>query len=189
MSFIRENFIIGAFFIAPIAGTIWILWLIISFFDSTFGALPKKLIGFDIPGIGIITGFLFVLLSGLFARTYIAGKFQAVVESYLQKIPFVRTVYNAIKNFAELLQNSKQLGKPVAVNFGGNMIVGFKVSEVSENHMAVLIPSTPNPTTGFVFICDKESVKELDIPPEEVLKFMISLGTSPIKLEIEKKNQ
>jgi len=177
VAFVRENLVIGLISAGPILGTIYVTFLFLSFLDNIFGGFYQKLIGIKIPGIGVITGFVLILLIGLFARTYLAKVAFGAFESSIARIPLVKTVYSAFKNVADMFQKGKGgFGRPVIIILEKMFIVGFEMNKENGNSY-VLVPSVPNPTTGFIFIVPEKNVFYLSASSDEVLKFILSLGS------------
>ena len=181
---IKDNFIVGLIFSGPILGTLYILYLLFSLFDKIFGQIYYKILGFNIPGAGLITLFVFIVLLGVFARTYFASIFLSTFERIINKIPLVSSIYSTLKTVGDIVQTRRSLGRPVFVYFGQSYIPAFEISS-DDKVSSVLIPSTPNPTTGFVFLFPKKNVIYPNISTEEFMKFYLSLGIYRLKINLE----
>jgi uncharacterized membrane protein len=182
---IKDNFIVGLIFSGPILGTLYILYLLFSFFDKIFGQIYYKILGFNIPGAGLITLFIFIVLLGVFARTYFASIFLSTFERIIKKIPLVSSIYSTLKSVSDIVQTRRSLGRPVFVYFGQSYMPAFEISS-DDKVSSVLIPSTPNPTTGFVFLFPKKNVIYYpNISTEEFMKFYLSLGIYRLKVDLD----
>ena len=181
---IKDNFVVGLIFSGPILGTLYILYLLFSFFDKIFGQIYYKILGFNIPGAGLITLFILIVLLGVFARTYFASIFLSTFEKIINKIPLVSSIYSTLKSVGDIVQTRRSLGRPVFVYFGQSYIPAFEISS-DDKVSSVLIPSTPNPTTGFVFLFPKKNVIYPNISTEEFMKFYLSLGIYRLKINLE----
>lgn len=181
---IKDNFVVGLIFSGPILGTLYILYLLFSFFDKIFGQIYYKILGFNIPGAGLITLFILIVLLGVFARTYFASIFLSTFEKIINKIPLVSSIYSTLKSVGDIVQTGRSLGRPVFVYFGQSYIPAFEISS-DDKVSSVLIPSTPNPTTGFVFLFPKKNVIYPNISTEEFMKFYLSLGIYRLKINLE----
>jgi uncharacterized membrane protein len=181
---IKDNFVVGLIFSGPILGTLYILYLLFSLFDKIFGQIYYKILGFNIPGAGLITLFIFIVLLGVFARTYFASIFLSTFERIINKIPLVSSIYSTLKSVGDIVQTKRSLGRPVFVYFGQSYIPAFEISS-DDKVSSVLIPSTPNPTTGFVFLFPKKNVIYPNVSTEEFMKFYLSLGIYRLKINLE----
>jgi|GEM_PF-909771 Uncharacterized conserved protein len=181
---IKDNFIVGLIFSGPILGTLYILFLLFSFFDRIFGQIYYKILGFNIPGAGLITLFVFIVLLGVFARTYFANFFLGAFERVVKKIPLVSSIYSTLKSVSDIFQKKRSLGRPVFVFFGQGYIPAFEISS-DDKIASVIIPSTPNPTTGFVFLFPKKNLIYANISAEEFMKFFLSLGMYMLKVDLD----
>ncbi len=176
-NFLRENFIIGIIFSGPIFGTIYILFLFFSFLDRSFGGFYDRLIGFHIPGAGLVTMFVAVILVGIFARTYLASFFLQIFERNISKVPLAGTIYSAFKNVADMFQhNKKGFGRPALLILDKAYFLVFEISS-DERTSTVLLPSVPNPTTGFVFFVPKSHIFYPKLSADEAMKFIFSFGS------------
>lgn len=173
---IRENFVLGLVLFGPIFGTIYITIIIFNLIDGILSGFYERVLGFRIPGLGIITLFVLIILTGFFARTYLARFLIQSFESIIMKIPLAKSIYPTIKNIAEILQQSKEkIGRPSVVSIGNNYIAGLEISSHGQTSV-FLVPSSPNPTTGFILLVPKSHVKNLNTSMEEFTKFIASLG-------------
>lgn len=196
--FLRNTFIAGIFTVLPIVITYFFLSFI---FDKFSGFLiPYLKIGVrylpsnihvPVSSLRIISFILMILIIffvGLFTRNYVGKKFLILLDKTLRNIPFVKTIYISTKQIIEAFQTSKgaNFKKVVMIEYPrrGIYSIGFitkdtseffnsKIGEVCYN---IFIPTTPNPTSGFILIVPKKDVYELDMSVEEGIKFVISAG-------------
>jgi len=193
MNKLRRYFVAGLLVWIPLGVTIFILRVLIGLMDRSLLLVPGKyrpeeLLGFAIPGLGIILTLLVVLVTGLLAANFVGRSMVGFWESLLQRIPVVRSVYSASKNFAEIVfSDSDQSFKKVllieyprkgiySLAFQTATNLGEVQGRTGEPVVCTFVPTTPNPTSGFIIIVPKRDVIELDMEIDEALKMIISLG-------------
>ena len=193
MSTLRKYLIAGLLVWLPLAATVVIVKLVINLLDKTVLLLPpeyrpEQLLGFSIPGLGLVLSIGILLLTGMLAANLLGRRLVSVWEGILGRIPLVRTIYNAVKQISTSLLDSqgKSFRKVVLVEYPrqGIWSLGFLTRQDMEvqaggNHeklSAVFVPTTPNPTSGFILMLPEASVHELDMSVEEGIKFIISMG-------------
>lgn len=180
----------------PIIATLVIMRFLIDLLDQTMALLPEayhpeKLIGMNIPGFGVILSLVILIVTGVLATNLFGQKLMSFSERLLDKIPLVRTIYNATKQMIEAIvsTNSQAFRKVLLVEYPrkGLWSVAFQTGEANKEiddntgkqMLSIFIPTTPNPTSGFLMMVPKEDVVELDMTTDEALKFIISLGVMP----------
>ncbi|MCS7213566.1 MAG: DUF502 domain-containing protein [Candidatus Calescibacterium sp.] len=174
--FVKENFIVGLIFFGPVFGTIYVLIIIFGFLDGILSGIYDKILGIHIPGLGFITLFLMVLATGVLARTYLASFLIQAFENTVSKIPIAKSIYSALKNITEMVQKSNgRFGRPTAIKLNNGYLPGLELTS-DKDYSVFLLPSTPNPTTGFVFILPKKDVANLKASLDDFMKFMVSMG-------------
>lgn len=193
MATLRKYLIAGLLVWLPLAATFFIIRLLIELLDKTILLLPlewqpQQLLGFSIPGMGFVFAFGVLLITGMLAANLFGRKLVEGWESLLGRIPVVRNIYQAVKQIASslLTANNKAFRKVVmlqyprqgiwSLGFLTNESIEFQDASSSVERIAVFIPTTPNPTSGFIIMANREDVQELDITVEEGFKFIISLG-------------
>ncbi|QLG89865.1 DUF502 domain-containing protein [Chitinibacter bivalviorum] len=141
-----------------------------------------------IPGFGVILTVLVLLITGMIATNMLGRRLLRIGESLLNRIPIVRSIYNSVKQVSDTLfsDSGQAFRKAVLVQFPhqGTWSVGFQtgapggeIGEKLEGELiSVFVPTTPNPTSGFLFMARKADVKELDMSVDEALKYVISMG-------------
>ncbi len=187
---IRRCFIAGLVVWLPIWVTFVIVRFVIDLLDSTLSLLPhsyqpEQLFGRNIPGLGLIVTILIIFLTGLLATNFIGNRLISFWERVLARIPLVRTIYTAAKQVTDafIQPKGKSFRKVLLVQYPrqGVWSLAFQTaSQVSmpleKGMIAAFIPTTPNPTSGFLIFAPKADTIELDITVEEAFKMIISLG-------------
>jgi len=150
---------------------------------------PEEWLGFVIPGLwGLILTVLVLLITGVFAANFVGRSLVSFWESLLERIPVVSSVYSAAKNFAEIVfsDSSQSFKKVLLIEYPrkGLYSLAFQTStrlgevqgRTGEDVVCTFVPTTPNPTSGFIIIVPRKDVIELDMEVDEGLKMIISLG-------------
>jgi uncharacterized membrane protein len=192
-AFIRRALIGGLLVWLPILATLYVLKFIIGLMDNSLSLLPAQyhpdeLLGFNIPGIGVILAILILFFTGLFVGNFIGKKFVQLGEYILHRIPLVRSIYSAVKQVLEtvLVPTSQSFRQVVLVKFPHPdswtiaFLVGQGLKEVNkaldQDLLTVFVPTTPNPTSGYIVLVPRKDTIELSMSVDEALKFVISLG-------------
>lgn len=190
---IRKYLLAGLVVWLPILATLGILNFIVDLLDQTISLLPKayqpeQLFGFRVPGLGVALSLLLLFFTGLVARNYFGQRLVRWSELVLAKIPLVRSIYNASKQVIQAIlgTNSQAFRKVLLVEYPrkGMWSVAFQTglsNSVVNGHMgtemvSIFIPTTPNPTSGFLMMVPKAEALELSMTIDDALKFIISLG-------------
>ena len=150
---------------------------------------PNTYLPFSIPGLEIVLAVLFITIVGGLSLSFIGKKFLEVIDDLFKKIPVLRTIYSAIVQMTQTFsQDSGSKKTVVLIEYPrkGTWAVGFATKENSgeikkkteKNLVNVFVPTTPNPTSGFLLMFPKEDLIYLDISFEEASKFIVSAGTS-----------
>lgn len=205
---LRSYLLTGLIVWLPILVTVVVMHFIIGLLDETIALLPKayqpqQLFGFEIPGLGVLLSLALLLITGVIATNILGQRLVAWSEALLEKIPLVRTIYNAAKQMSNAIfaTNGAAFRKVLMIEYPrkGMWTVGFQTSEstaeLSEKTgvemISIYIPTTPNPTSGFMLLVPKDDVIELSMSIDEALKFIISLGVmqpqAANKIKLEKK--
>ena len=188
---IRNYFITGIVVLVPIGITLYLT----KFFISVSSKLiPKEInpnyyLPFSIPGLEIILAIIFISLIGYLSLSFIGKKILQLFNDLLKRIPILRTIYSAIGQMTETLapkKNSKKSVVLIEYPRKGSWAVGFATKDnkgeiskrVNKRLVNVFVPTTPNPTSGFLLMFPKEEVVYLDMNFEEASKFIVSAGTS-----------
>jgi uncharacterized membrane protein len=193
MATFRKYLIAGLLVWLPLAATVGIIKLVIDLLDKLILLLPQdyqpeNLLGFYIPGLGLLLAIGVLVLTGMLAANLLGRQMVSLWESILSRIPIVRNIYNAVKQIAAtvLTSQGKSFRKVVlaeyprkgiwSIGFLTNEEVAFDCKELNGNMVAVFLPTTPNPTSGFILLFAKDDLIELDMSVEEGFKFIISVG-------------
>jgi uncharacterized membrane protein len=182
--------------LTPITVTVYILWKVFSLVDNFIAPIQEKYPIIDIPGLGFILVVLLIFLTGFFAGNLIGRRIIDAGERLLSHLPIVKRIYRAVKELSEVFFRDRQTAfrQVVLINYPlpGTFALAFVTkaspeyfnSLVGEELINVFIPTTPNPTSGFLLLVPKKDVVFLRIPVEEGMKMVISGGAfSPPILE------
>ena len=191
---LRNYFITGIVVLVPIGITLYLT----KFFISISSKLipneinPNHYLPFAIPGLEILLAVIFISLIGYLSLSFIGKKILQLFNDLLKRIPILRTIYSAIGQMTETLapkKNSKKSVVLIEYPRKGSWAVGFatkdnkgEISEKTKKELVnVFVPTTPNPTSGFLLMFQKDEIVYLDMTFEEASKFIVSAGTSDIK--------
>lgn len=186
---IKKYFVAGALVLVPLAVTLWVFKTIALWsegFVETFLPIRLKeitLFGYEIPGLGLLLTFLLILLTGILTRLYLGKKLIAIGDWLIHKIPVGRGIYSSMKQLlqAVMLGGGKNFQQVVLVEFPkeGSAMIGFVTGKnaLFPDKISVFVPTTPNPTSGFLLILSPDKVTPLDITPEQAFKLIVSGGT------------
>lgn len=193
MTTLRKWFVTGLLIWIPVGVTIFVLRFLVNLMDRTLLLIPvewrpESLLGFSIPGLGIILAVLILVLTGMLLANLLGNRVVQGWESLLARIPFVRSIYKGSKQVAEtiLSSDSKSFRRVVLIRWPHHdsralaFVTGSDLGEVqdktAEDMMAVFLPTTPNPTSGFILMVPRGDVIELDMTVDEAFKMIVSLG-------------
>ena len=201
---LRTSFLTGIVVIAPVALTIWLIWSVIGWFDGLVlpfvpdAYRPEKILntffGYDlklnIRGVGVVVFLVFATLVGWLAKGLIGRSFIRYAENLVNRMPVVRSFYSGIKQIAETVfaQQERSFKKACMIEYPrkGIWAIGFisttAKGEIAERNsskgsmVSVFVPTTPNPTSGFLLFFPKADIVELDMSIEDAAKLVISAG-------------
>ena len=190
---LRNNFIAGIVVLIPIGIT---LYLTLFFVRISGKIIPKEInpnnyLPFDIPGVEILLAIIIITLIGWLSLSFLGKKFFELFNNLLKKIPILRTIYSAIGQMTESLTKSDNKQKSVvlleyprkgvwAVGFATKENTGLIKNKIKDEIINVFIPTTPNPTSGFLLMVPKKDLIYLDVSFEQASKFIVSAGTTDI---------
>jgi len=177
----------------PLGITFLVVRAIVGFLDRTLLLLPQNyqpdtFLGIHIPGLGVVLAVVLVLATGMVVANFLGKRIVSAWESLLARIPLVRSLYAGIKQIMEavLATDAKSFSKVLLLEYPRKGVWSFafmtsdSLGEVQEKTpkklISVFIPTTPNPTSGFVLMVPKEDVIELEMSVEDGLKMIISMG-------------
>ncbi len=189
---LRNYFITGIVVLVPIGITLYLTKFFISISSKLIpqGINPNSYLPFAIPGLEIVLSIIFITLIGGLSLSFIGKKFLQIFNDILKKIPILRTIYSAIGQMTETLApksgSSKKSVVLVEYPRKGSWAVGFATKEnkgeiskkTNTELVNVFVPTTPNPTSGFLLMFPKSEIVYLDMSFEEASKFIVSAGTS-----------
>ena len=191
---LRNYFITGVVVLVPIGITLYLTKFFISISSKIipYGINPNTYLPFAIPGLEIFLSIIFITLIGGLSLSFIGKKILQIFNDLLKKIPILRTIYSAIGQMTETLapkSGSKKSVVLIEYPRKGSWAVGFatkdnkgEISKKTNTDLVnVFVPTTPNPTSGFLLMFPKSEVVYLDMSFEEASKFIVSAGTSDQK--------
>lgn len=193
---LRSSFLTGLVVIAPVGLTIWLIWTVVGWVDGFVLPLvpanfqPEPYIGINLRGVGVIFFLLFTVIIGWIAKGIIGRSMISFAESLVDRMPVVRSIYSGIKQISETVfaQSERTFDQACLVQYPrrGIWAVGFisttakgEVSQRAETGgklLSIFIPTTPNPTSGFLLFFPEEDVIPLDMSVEDAAKLVISAG-------------
>jgi uncharacterized membrane protein len=187
--FFKKYFITGLLVLIPIWATYYVLSALLGVIDGMLGDLPRYFLGHKFPGLGIITLILFVTAIGMLSANYLGTRLVSYSDRLMQRVPLVRGVYTTVKQIMETFSIKHNFHGVALVEYPrkGCYSVGFVTGEVKGESIGltgkfktVFVPTTPNPTAGFLLILPETEVAEIDMTVEQGMKFIISLGLVPM---------
>ena len=193
MMLLRRYLVAGLLVWLPLGATFFVVSLLVDWMDSSLLLLPEayrpdSLLGFHIPGLGVLLSLLILFFTGLVAANLFGRRLVGLWEALLSQIPLVRSVYSAVKQLVETMfaDNGKSFRKVVLVEFPrrGLWTLAFLTSEedgpvqqaIGRDVVSVYVPTTPNPTGGYFVLVPREEVRELEMSVDEGLKMLLSMG-------------
>ena len=191
---LRNYFFTGVIVLIPIGFTLYLSKFLINFSAQLVpaGLNPNTYLPYAIPGIEIILTIVFITVVGGLSLTFIGKKFLQIIDDLFKRLPILRTIYSAIGQMTDSFREQEGNKKSVVlVEYPrkGSWAVGFATKEntgeiktkTNINLVNVFVPTTPNPTSGFLLMIPKEDLIYLDMTFEEASKFIVSAGTSKPK--------
>jgi len=191
---LRNYFFTGVIVLIPIGFTLYLSKFLINFSTKLVpsGLNPNTYLPYAIPGIEIILTIVFITVVGGLSLTFIGKKFLQIIDDLFKRMPILRTIYSAIGQMTDSFREQEGNKKSVVLfeyPRKGSWAVGFatkeNTGEISDktniNLVNVFVPTTPNPTSGFLLMIPKEDLIYLDMTFEEASKFIVSAGTSKPK--------
>jgi len=190
---IRNNFIAGIVVLIPIGITLYLTLFLIRISGRI---IPKEInpnnyLPFNIPGVEIVIALIVITFIGWLSLSFLGKKFFELFNNILRKIPILRTIYSAIGQMTETFTKSDNKQKSVvlleyprkgiwAVGFATKENKGLIKNKVGEDIINIFVPTTPNPTSGFLLMVPKKDLIYLDVSFEQASKFIVSAGTTNI---------
>ena len=190
---LRNNFIAGIVVLIPIGIT---LYLTLFFIRISGNIIPKEInpnnyLPFNIPGVEIFVALIFITIIGWISLSFLGKKFFELFNNILKKIPILRTIYSAIGQMTESFTKPENKQKSVvlleyprkgvwAVGFATKENEGIIKEKINQDLINVFVPTTPNPTSGFLLMVPKKDLIYLEVSFEQASKFIVSAGTTNI---------
>jgi len=192
---VKKYLITGLLIWIPLVITIWVLKVIVDMLDQSLLLLPEQWrpdfwLPVHIPGLGAILTIVIVLATGVFATNFFGAQLVELWHHILQRIPVVNSIYSSVKQISDTLFSSsgQAFRKALLVRFPhtGTWTIAFLTgtpsgevaSRLNGDHISVYVPTTPNPTSGYLLLVPRAEVIELDMNVEEALKYVISMGVA-----------
>ena len=190
---LRKYIITGLLIWVPLGITIFVIRLLVSLMDQTIlllptGWRPEAIFGVNIPGLGIVISAMVIFITGFFLTNLAGKRLIKVWENFLDRIPLVRSIYSSVKQVTStvLSSDSNTFNKVLLIQYPrkGVWTLCFKTSDSPESFneatdkelITVFVPTTPNPTSGFILFVPKDEVQKMDLDVEDALKLVMSLG-------------
>ncbi|QXL85455.1 DUF502 domain-containing protein [Comamonas sp. NLF-1-9] len=193
MAALRKWLFSGLLVIVPVIITAWVLTWVVGLLDQTLAILPEswqpdRLLGFHIPGFGVVLTLLILLVVGALARNFFGRKLVAMGDALVSRIPVVRSIYSSVKQVSETLfsESGNAFRTAVLVQWPRDgvwtvaFVTGTPNGEVAgylrDEFVSVYVPTTPNPTSGYFVLMRKSECIELEMSIDEALKYIVSMG-------------
>ncbi len=193
---LRGNFLAGLIVIAPIGLTLWLIWTVVGWIDGwvlpfvPFQYRPEQYIGINLRGVGVIFFLVFTVIVGWIGKGFLGRSFLRWGEGIVDRMPVVRSIYNGLKQIAETVfsQRDTSFDRACLVEYPrrGIWAIAFVSTTakgeidsgipVDEQIVSVFLPTTPNPTSGFLLFVPRSDVIELEMSVEDAAKLVISAG-------------
>jgi uncharacterized membrane protein len=189
----KRYLIAGLLVWVPLGITLWVINSLVSTLDQTLLLVPENLrpealVGFRIPGLGVLLSFMILFVTGVFAANFFGQRLILIWEGLLGRIPVVKSIYSSVKQVSDtvLSDQGTAFRKALLVEFPrpGCWTIAFLtgtpadavVDHLPGEHISVYVPTTPNPTGGYFVMVPKGTVRELDMSVDDALKYIISMG-------------
>ncbi|HMS26662.1 MAG TPA: DUF502 domain-containing protein [Burkholderiaceae bacterium] len=199
MSSLRKWMFAGLLVIVPVAITIWLIEWMLSTLDKTLLILPAawhpdKLLGFHIPGFGLILAVISLLIVGAAASNFFGKKVVVWGDTVLHRIPVVRSIYSSVKQVSDTLfsENGNAFRKAVLIQWPRTDVWtiafvtgkpnGELLTHLKDDFVSIYVPTTPNPTGGYFVLLKMSDCIELDMSVDEALKYIVSMGVVSPKI-------
>ena len=194
---VKAKFLAGLFILIPAIITIYVIYVVVSSVDAVIYPIVRRVTWtitgreFFVPGTGLLLLILIAYGTGVFAANFMGKKMLDLGEALFIRIPFVKSIYSSVKDMTDAFssQAKKAFKEVVLVDFPreGSRAVGFITKRTggpgTGTVCSVFIPTTPNPTSGFLIMVPEKELTFLQMTVDEALKYIISLGTSRIELK------
>jgi uncharacterized membrane protein len=198
---LEKTFLTGLFILIPLLVTFYVVNMVISSIDAFISPIIRNITSeltgraLYIPGTGFILFVVIAYLTGVLASNYMGKRLLGYGETIVRKIPFVKVIYGSVKDMIDAFSSEKvkSFKEVVLIEFPfkGRYAVGFITnriqSEEEKGLCSVFVPTTPNPTSGYLIMVPEEELRPLDMTVEDAIKYIVSLGTLRVELEWKEK--
>ncbi len=197
LSSVKRHFLSGVLVVVPFILTYIVMKFLFETIDGILQPLITHLFGYSLPGLGLITTILIIILAGIFTRNIIGAKLYRLGDYFLERMPIIRPIYSAAKQLLEAVtkQSTNSFKEVVLIEYPrrGAYTVSFLSNkfeiESKGKYASVFVPSTPTPISGMVIIVPVDEIIPLEMTVEEGVKFLVSGGVaSPEILKVKKLN-
>jgi len=187
--FLKKYFITGLLVVVPVGVTVFVLKALLVWIDGILGNIERDLLGHYYPGLGIITLILLILIIGVISANYVGNKMLHAWDRLMRRLPLVRGIYSTVRQMMETFSTEQNFHGVGLVEYPrkGCYSVGFitghadeRVMGLTGRHLSVFVPTTPNPTAGFLLILPENEVRKLDMTVDQGMKYIVSLGLVPL---------
>ncbi|TCJ15988.1 DUF502 domain-containing protein [Parasulfuritortus cantonensis] len=189
---VKRHFLTGLLILVPLGVTVWVITALVGFMDQTLLLLPEhwrpeRLLGFRLPGLGVLLTIIIVLVTGILAGNLLGQRMLKLWEGLLNRIPVVKSIYGSVKQVSDTLLsgNGHAFRKVLLVHyphpeawslaFQTNVPIEVR-DELGGEWLAVFIPTAPSPVNGFYFYVKRSETVELDVSVDMALKYIVSMG-------------
>ena len=189
----KKYFVTGLLIWIPLVITLMVLAWVVNTLDQILliapaAVRPDALLGFHLPGVGVLVTLLLILLTGLAAANFVGQRLVGFWESLLSRIPVVKSIYYSVKQVSDTLlsSNGQAFRKALLIQYPhqGIWTIAFQTGKpggdtarhLGDDFVSVYVPTTPNPTSGFFLMLPRKDAIELDMSVDDALKYIISMG-------------
>lgn len=189
----KKYFVTGLLIWIPLVITLMVLAWVVNTLDQILliapaAVRPDALLGFHLPGVGVLVTLLLILLTGLAAANFVGQRLVGFWEGLLSRIPVVKSIYYSVKQVSDTLlsSNGQAFRKALLIQYPhqGIWTIAFQTGKpggdaarhLGDDFVSVYVPTTPNPTSGFFLMMPAKDVVELNMTVDEALKYIISMG-------------
>lgn len=181
----KKIFISGLFSLLPLGLTIFLIEVVFQWVDAFGSQVVRQFTDLEIPGLGFLLTLAVVFLAGLFMQVFVGKKILSLLDTIIERIPLINHLYHGIKGVTDSFSKvpDREFSMVVLVKYPTpefesiGLITNESVLIQGNKKVAVFIPTTPNPTNGFLVLANLEDLTPLDIPVDEALKSVISMGS------------
>ena len=187
---LKTELVTGVVLLAPVAGTLYLVYVLVSAVDALFpDALRPRVLGYPLPGLGVIAVFGLALIVGVLAHNFIGQRIVKLFDSVVGRIPLFGSTYGLIKQVFESVfaQGAESFSRAVLIEYPrpGMYVIAFVTamnvpvrSSDGKELISVFVPTTPNPTSGFYLLVEKGLVRDLELPVQQAFKLVITMGVA-----------